>query len=320
MTKLPDVAMPKNDEIERKVTFLSDGLRLAGVMRIPPNMSPGERRPAFIVLHGFGSNKEAGNVLRPVEMLSGLGYVALRFDMRGCGNSAGEPGRLICMEQVADTQRALEFMQSQPEVISEKIGLLGSSFGAAVALYTAGIDNRVSAVISAGGWGNGERKFRGQHPEPAAWNRFVRMLEDGREQLATTGRSALVSRYDIVPIPPHLRGHLSRGSVQQFPVETAQSMFDFRAEDVVNRIAPRPLLLLHSSVDAVTPMEQSIALYQRAGQPTDLHLFAQTDHFLFDENSHRVRRVVGDWLNDFFPLDMARQIDSATYERSAIGP
>ena len=28
-----------------------------------------------------------------------------------------------------------------------------------------------------------------------------------------------------------------------FPAETAQSMFDFRADDVVGKIAPRPLLL-----------------------------------------------------------------------------
>ena len=36
---------------------------------------------------------------------------------------------------------------------------------------------------------------------------------------------------------------LAPNSVEMFPAETAQSMFDFRAEEVVGKIAPRPLLL-----------------------------------------------------------------------------
>jgi alpha-beta hydrolase superfamily lysophospholipase len=88
-----------------------------------------------------------------------------------------------------------------------------------------------------------------------------------------------------------------------FPAETAQSMFDFKADDVVGSIAPRPLLLLHSSVDSVTPTEQSIELFRRAGQPTDLHLTADTDHFMFAEENTRVRNILTDWLAQFFPVE-----------------
>ena len=289
--------------MERSVRFRSDGLSLSGILRLPDGLRPGERRPAFIVLHGFGSNKKAGNVLKPVQMLSELGYATFRFDMRGCGESEGERGRLICTEQVSDTRAALSVVASQPEVEADRIGLLGSSFGAAVAVYTAGVDERVACVVSSGGWGNGERKFRGQHATPDAYARFLAMLQEGRRHKEATGESLRVSRYDIVPIPDHLRGHLIEGSILTFPVETAQSMFDFRAEDVVGNIAPRPLLLLHSSEDSVTPTEQSMAMYERAGQPKDLHLFAETDHFMFDESNTRVRTVVVDWLGRFFPVD-----------------
>ena len=79
-------------------------------------------------------------------------------------------------------------------------------------------------------------------------------------------------------------------------------MYDFNAEDVVGNIAPRPLLLLHSSVDSVTPTEQSIAMFCRAGQPADLHLTADTDHFMLAESNTRVIRVVKDWLDAYFPL------------------
>jgi poly(3-hydroxybutyrate) depolymerase len=41
---------------EQAVTFPSAGLKLSGVVHVPSGMRPGERRAAFIVLHGFGSN------------------------------------------------------------------------------------------------------------------------------------------------------------------------------------------------------------------------------------------------------------------------
>ena len=44
--------------MEDQVHFLSDGLNLYGVVQAPSNLNPNERRPAFLVLHGFGGNKE----------------------------------------------------------------------------------------------------------------------------------------------------------------------------------------------------------------------------------------------------------------------
>jgi pimeloyl-ACP methyl ester carboxylesterase len=286
---------------EERVTFKSDGLTLAGIVHLPDGVRDGERRPAFIVLHGFGSNMGAGNVLGPCAMLGELGYVTLRFDMPGCGESEGERGRLICLEQVAATRAALGMLAAHRSVDPGHIGLVGSSFGAAVAVYTGGVEPRVAAVISASGWGHGERKFRGQHPTPEAWARFTAMLAEGKRHRERTGQSLMVPRYEIVPIPPHMRGHVVPGSIQMFPAETAQSMYDFRAEEVVGAIAPRPLLLLHSATDSVTPVEQSIGLFQHAGQPAELHLFADTDHFMFAESNTRVRSVVRNWLAAYFP-------------------
>ena len=283
------------------VRFPSGDLELAGVLH-HPDPAGDEPLPCFIVLHGFGSNKDATNVRGPVEMLNGWGYAAFSFDMRGCGESDGEFGRVICLEQVEDTRAAVDFLQQQLGIDPDRIAVLGSSFGAAVAIYTAGVDDRVAAVISSGGWGHGERKFRGQHPSDEEWMRFTQMLEAGRRHREKTGESLMVDRYDIVPMPPHLQTHLSRNSVVQFPAEVAQSMYNFCAEDVVAQIAPRPLLLLHSSDDSITPTEQSIALFEKAGMPTDLHLFAETDHFMFAEDNVRVREIVKAWLDRFLPV------------------
>jgi hypothetical protein len=48
-------------------------------------------------------------------------------------------------------------------------------------------------------------------------------------------------------------------------------------------------------------VEQSIELFQHAGQPTELHLFADTDHFMFAEGNTRVHAVVQNWLANYFP-------------------
>jgi uncharacterized protein len=286
---------------EESVTIPSAGLKLSGNVRVPEGLKPGEKCGAFLVLHGFGSNKDSSNVLAPSKVLSELGYVTLRFSMRGCGDSEGEFGRVICLEQVEDTRNALTFLAGHPAVDPKRIAVVGSSFGGAVAVYTGGVDERVAAVISNGGWGDGERKFRGQHKSAQDWARFTKMLEEGRAHRAKTGKSLMVPRYEIVPIPPHLRNNLAKNSIEMFPAETAQSMFDFRADDVVGKIAPRPLLLIHAANDSVTPTEQSVELFKHATQPAELHLFSEVDHFLFGEDNARVWGVMRDWLGKYFP-------------------
>jgi pimeloyl-ACP methyl ester carboxylesterase len=287
---------------EQEITFISDGLRLTGTISLPDGMGANEKRPAFMVLHGFGSTRHAGNVRGPCAMLNKLGYATLRFDMRGCGDSEGMRGNLICLEQVSDTRNALTFLATHPNIDKARIGVLGSSFGAAVAVYAAGVDERVAACVSTSGWGNGETKFMWQHREPGEYNRFLAMLAEGKRHRQRTGEAMMVKRYDIVPIPAHLRGHVIEKSADVMTAETAQSMFDFRAEDVIGNISPRPCLLLHSSVDSVTPTEQSIDMFARAGMPTELHLISGTDHFMFAEGNLRVHRLVADWLDEFFPV------------------
>jgi dipeptidyl aminopeptidase/acylaminoacyl peptidase len=288
--------------MEERVSFASSGLTLAGVLHLPERRTPGERRPAFLVLHGFGSSKDSGGSTTTAKLFADLGYAALRFDMRGCGQSEGPRGRVICLEQVEDTKNALAFLAGRPEIDPGRIGVMGASFGAAVAIYTAGVDRRVAACVSAGGWGDGEKKFRKQHESPDAWQRFSSMLEEGRRRRAQTGESIMVPRYDIVPIPPALRGNVAQGSIMEFPFEVVESMYTFRANDVVGKITPRPLLLVHPANDSVTPTEQSIDLFRHAGQPTDLHLVAGVDHFVLAESNTLVVTLLRNWLDKYFPV------------------
>lgn len=294
--------------MEERVWFSSSGHKLAGILHIPDDLKPGEARPAVMVLHGFGGNKNGGIPEVAARLFARLGYVTLRFDMRGCGNSEGVSGRVICLEQVEDTSSAVSFLAARSEVQADRIAVMGFSFGAAVAVYAAGVDERIAVCISVGGWGDGGKKFRKQHESPEAWKKFSDMLAEGRRQKAL-GKSMMVPRFDIVPIRAGMRSNLAAGSHLEFPFEVVESMLAFRADEVVGKIAPRPLLLLHPSNDSVTPTEQSIELFRHAGEPTDLHLFAEVDHFMLAENNAVVQALLRSWLEKYLPIQEEQGYD-----------
>ncbi len=102
--------------MKTKVKFKSDGLTLSGILHVPDDLAPGERSAAFVVMHGFGGYKDGPEHVAQGKILCEWGYVTLRFDFRGCGESEGERGRLIIEEEVRDAIAAAEFwdLMKQP--------------------------------------------------------------------------------------------------------------------------------------------------------------------------------------------------------------
>jgi hypothetical protein len=287
--------------MSERVTIVSEGLRLAGVLYTPADYKAGEKRPAFLILHGFGGNKDGEQGVWARKTLLQWGYVCLQIDFRGCGESEGVPGRIVPQEEVLDAQAALTFLESRPEVNAKQIAICGASLGAAVGIVTAGMDPRVAALISQGGWGSGPRKFLQQHGPSGDWNRFLNMMIEGVRHREKTGESMMVPRFDIVPVPERLRALLRDGHMQ-FTAETPLGMFLFHPEDYIAQISPRPVLLLHAVNDSVTPSPESIELYRKAKSPVELHLIDGVDHFMFAESNPRVTNIVKDWLAQYFPL------------------
>lgn len=292
--------------MQEKVTFESDGLALSGVLHVPDGYN-GTPLPAFIVCHGFVGSKDESHAQIQAEMLQEFGYVAFRFDFRCCGESEGERAQVRCFDQVADAKNALSWLAKREEVDADRVGITGHSFGAAVSVYTAGVDSRVACCLSSCGWGDGERKFRGQHPTKESWDKFIRILEEGRDHKQKTGESLWMSRFDAVPIPEPLRKNLSPKAIMEIPVETAWSMMNFRADDVVGDIAPRPLLLFHTADDTITPTIESIRMFEKAAPAsTELMLVDTTAHFpLAPGDAPRTKLLMKSWLDKNFPSPLA---------------
>jgi hypothetical protein len=54
--------------------------------------------------------------------------------------------------------------------------------------------------------------------------------------------------------------------------------------------------------DSVTPSEQSLRMFEKAGTNTELMMMSGTSHFpLSPENAPRTRAIIKGWLEKFFP-------------------
>jgi hypothetical protein len=79
----------------------------------------------------------------------------------------------------------------------------------------------------------------------------------------------------------------------------------FNPGEVAARIAPRPLLILHSAKDEVIAAEGAVELFRAAGHHGDLHIIGGVDHFMFGEDDARVADILRSWLKRSLPLGAA---------------
>ena len=63
------------------------------------------------------------------------------------------------------------------------------------------------------------------------------------------------------------------------PLEYIDETMAFHPEWVVDKNAPRPLLLIATEMDGVTPPEESQRLYDVAGEPKKLVMVLNSGHF-----------------------------------------
>lgn len=293
--------------MERMSSFYSAGIRLAANVHLPNDLRHGESRAGVVLCHGFGGIRK--HVLPMVaQVFADAGYVVLRFDYRGFGDSEGTRGRIVPMEQVEDIRSALTYLAAQPEVDPERIGVYGSSFGGANAVFVAGIDERARCVVSTVGVGNGRRWLQRlrRHWE---WIEFLKALEEDRVKRVAGGESKRVSP-DVIAVPDPGTHEWHEEVHRQFPerkymlsLETADYLLEYRPEDVVHQIAPRPLLLIHVEDDLLVPTEESEILYERAGEPKKLILMrglAHHDVYAGDHFEEVMKHALA-WFEDHLP-------------------
>ncbi|MFX0091186.1 MAG: alpha/beta hydrolase, partial [Candidatus Hodarchaeota archaeon] len=129
-------------------SFVSDsGITTYGKLYYPNSWATSPSKPAVILLHPFGGNKQT-QVSFSIEFAR-RGYLALNLDLRSHGDSEGSYSTII-QSQVPmkdDIEAALSFLRSQG---AEQFGIIGHSHGAGIALMVANTNPNISAVTILG--------------------------------------------------------------------------------------------------------------------------------------------------------------------------
>jgi dienelactone hydrolase len=143
---------------QESITVWSDGVRLAGDLWKPADLQEGEKRPALLMVHGWGGTKSHLNQAYASQFAE-MGYVVLTFDYRGWGDSDGkllrtgarpqgdtdeyvarvQEIRLIVdpLDQLEDIRNAYYFLIGDANVDPTRLAVWGSSLGGGLALQTA---------------------------------------------------------------------------------------------------------------------------------------------------------------------------------------
>jgi pimeloyl-ACP methyl ester carboxylesterase len=156
----------------RKLTFaVEKGDRVPAYLLIPNEHSG--KLPAVLCLHqtvaigkaepaGLGSNPN----LRYAADLAERGYVALAPDYPSFGDYRydfrSSPFQSGSMKAVWNNMRAVDLLQSLPEVDGERIGCIGHSLGGHNTMFTAAFDTRIKALVSNCGFTSFPKYYNGK--------------------------------------------------------------------------------------------------------------------------------------------------------------
>jgi pimeloyl-ACP methyl ester carboxylesterase len=139
----------------------SDGLTIRGWY------IPSKNGAAVAVMHG-----SSGARIRPllhIQMLQANGYGVLAYDTRGHGESDGTTNALGWGAE-KDAMAALEFLEAREDVGPGRVGLLGLSMGAEIALEMATKSDAAAAIVADGA---GVRSVRELNSMEGSWSKYL---------------------------------------------------------------------------------------------------------------------------------------------------
>jgi dipeptidyl aminopeptidase/acylaminoacyl peptidase len=242
------------------VSLEVDGITIAGQLYLPEGRMP---YPAVCACHGIPADipdpADRGYALL-AEQISGHGLAVFIFNFRGAGASGGN---LDMPGWTRDLRAVVDYLQALPQLDSSYLALLGFSAGAAVSVYLAAQDERVSSVAACAC--------------PAEFDFFTR--NDDPRPLIDHYREIGAIRDDDFPPSPR---------------EWLDGFGLVKPIDYIGRIPPRSLLLVHGSSDEVVDISHAHRLYARAGQPKQMAIIEGAGHRL--RHSEEAMAIVIDWL------------------------
>lgn len=164
--RYPDLILPDTVALNA-VTIWSNGIALDGDLYLPRSVVGTDIKVSAVVMsHGLGGTKDTAN--RYAALFAEAGMAALTFSQSGCGasearvvlssrtsipelvNSSAVQLRDVVnpLEWVQNFRAALDFLEGEANVDSDRMGAWGTSFGGGVALHAACNDERIKCLAT----------------------------------------------------------------------------------------------------------------------------------------------------------------------------
>ncbi|MCC7421114.1 MAG: alpha/beta fold hydrolase [Planctomycetaceae bacterium] len=177
--------------VRKRITYHTDSAErtVPAYLFIPADARADAKRPAILCLHqttGIGKKEPAGLGGNPnlhyALHLAQRGYVTLAPDYPSFGDYpydfAPSHGYISgSMKAIYDNIRAVDLLQSLPEVDSERIGCIGHSLGGHNTMFTAFFEPRIKCLVSNCGFTR-FHKYYGGALKGWTSNRYMPLIND----------------------------------------------------------------------------------------------------------------------------------------------
>lgn len=138
-------------------SYDSEGFKVNGLLTIPKEgpstlaQDDGKKYPAIIFVHGYippQNYQTLVNYASYVDYLAGNGFVVFKIDLRGHGNSEGDPGGgYYSSDYIVDTLNARAALRKSDFVNPSAIGLWGHSMAGNVVSRALAASPEIPAVV-----------------------------------------------------------------------------------------------------------------------------------------------------------------------------
>ena len=137
---------------DEAVTMPANGFNLAGTVSKPATASA-TRWPAVVLVGGAGQTDRDVTVagIPVLGQLAGAladsGFLVLRFDKRGVGQSGGRPESATFTDYAEDLRAVVRYVGNRKDVDRDRLAVVGHSEGGSVGLLAASKDRRIAALV-----------------------------------------------------------------------------------------------------------------------------------------------------------------------------
>ena len=303
---------------EERVEFFSDGVTLRGIFRSPDEASE-MPRPTLVQGPGWLGLAAGQNYARWHEGLTAAGYSVLVFDYRGFGDSDGERGWVRPAWQLEDILNAVTYLTTREDVDANRIGTYGmGGTGGGNAILAAAHDPRIKAVAAQSVVADG-RDWLHRMRREYEWVAYLHQLDEDKRRWVLDGTGEKVHpREGLMVETPERREIAPKADVDarmptEFFLRSADYIMQYRPIDVVDRIAPRALLITSVEDDVVTPEDHAIALFEKAGGPKRLVRQRETTHYrAYKDNYEPLIAEIVAWYDTHLRYSPIRADDYGT--------